>query len=635
MPREKSTGPAKLILTFVSKEKTQALTGGRKLHWLMVCGLLILVFSALLLWGTSLPNIDPHNITDIGLVTALPPTFFFSLGLLTISFCLALHQRRASASILFLHIIVLIVILHGTLALVYDAPRYAWTYRHLGVTDYIQRNGSIDPYIDASHNWPGFFAITAFFNAIAGIESAMSYAAWAQVFFNLLNLGAILFILKNVTSDRRLIWLSIWFFYLANWVGQDYLSPQALNYFFYLIFLGISLKWFAVKARPSELAIRRRPFLAPLASIYHKIISHPVLDDSPETISKPGLLLGLKAILILIFAVIVSGHQLTPLMAIVSIVALVVFQRSHTRSLPVLMIVLMMTWLIYMAVVFLEGRTVWYKYIFQLFSSLYDSLFLRYRLQGESGHTFVLIASYGLTGTVWGLALLGFIRRLRKHYWDLSIALLIVAPFSILFLLSYGGEMLVRVHLFILPWIAFFAAALLYPSPSSGASWRTTVITMLVSGALLTGLSFAYYGNERMNHFTQDEVNATRYIYNTAPPGSLVLSGSFNYPNRFQGDYNQYSYISLAKKGQFIDENFNESDVEAIVSLMGENKYAASYLLFTRSQQEYTNLYNLLPEGALNNLIRMLLNSNRFRVIFANPDATIFVLAEDDDGAGQ
>ena len=102
-------------------------------------------------------------------------------------------------------------------------------------------------YMNAYHNWPGFFALGALLTEVAGFNSALSFASWAPLFFNLIDLGALLLILRACTTDRRLIWLSVWFFYLTNWVGQDYFSPQGLNFFFYLVIMAILLQWFKME----------------------------------------------------------------------------------------------------------------------------------------------------------------------------------------------------------------------------------------------------------------------------------------------------------------------------------------------------------------------------------------------------
>jgi hypothetical protein len=130
----------------------------------------------LLLWGLSLDNIDLRRMKDLGLISVLHPTFFVAFFLLTVSFSLVVNQRPVRAWILLLHLVVLIFMLHGTPALLYETLRYAWAWKHVGVVDYIQRHGSVSPtvtYFSAYHNWPGFFALSAFITEVAGFESAL------------------------------------------------------------------------------------------------------------------------------------------------------------------------------------------------------------------------------------------------------------------------------------------------------------------------------------------------------------------------------------------------------------------------------------------------------------------------------
>jgi hypothetical protein len=604
----------------------------------LISGSLVLVFCTIVLWGISLSSINVRNITDYGLVSVLPSSFFVAVGLLTISFCLVVRWRQTPVPVLLLHSIVLILIIHGTLAMVYDAPRYSWVYKHIGVAGYIQRNGSVDPSIDAYHNWPGFFALSAFFNDVAGFESSLDYAAWAQLFFNLLYLGPLLLILKSCTSDRRLIWLSLWFFYLTNWVGQDYFAPQAMSYFFYLVILGVCLTWFKVTTPFSESAIGRWLGFAPLVSLFHKVVSRATLGDEPNIVPHTIQRVGVMAVVILGFAAIVSGHQLTPFVTIASVTALVIFQRCSARSLPLLMSIMTMAWFIYMAMTYLDGHILLdFQQVGQLSSNLNASAIERF--YGSSGHVFVLYMRSGLTIGLWGLALLGGIRRLHQGYWDLSCALLAVAAFPMLAAQSYSGEMLLRVFLFSLPGMVFFAAALPYPSPESGASRRTTIITILMSSALLIGLFFAYFGDEGVNHFTQDELDAAQYLYHNAPHDSLVLTVTYNFPSRFTADYDQYDYFTLAglppftekspdKQSQFMDRNVGVSDLEEIVNLVIGQRYSAAYLVVSQSQKEHAATMGLVPAGWIDNLEKALEQSEHFRLIFSNADARIYALVD-------
>ena len=109
-----------------------------------------------------------------------------------------------------------------------------------GIIDYIQRNNAFNLFIDqlpAYHNWPGFFALNAFLVDVAGLDSAELCGLGPRV-LNLIDLGALLIILRSTLRDRRAIWLAIWLFFATNWVGQDYFSPQATNYFLHLVILG-------------------------------------------------------------------------------------------------------------------------------------------------------------------------------------------------------------------------------------------------------------------------------------------------------------------------------------------------------------------------------------------------------------
>ena len=119
---------------------------------------------------------------------------YLALGALTLGFFLALGQRQVREWLLAAHVLVLIFVIHGTPSILYGTLRYAWAWKHVGIVDYIDRHGSVDPdigYLAPYHNWPGFFALSALFTKLAGFQSALSFASWAPVFFNLLFLAAL------------------------------------------------------------------------------------------------------------------------------------------------------------------------------------------------------------------------------------------------------------------------------------------------------------------------------------------------------------------------------------------------------------------------------------------------------------
>jgi hypothetical protein len=206
---------------------------------------------------------------------------------------------------------------------------------------------------------------------------------------------------------------------------------------------------------------------------------------------------------------------------------------------------------------------------------------------------------------------------------------------------SYSGEMLFRVYFFSLPFMAFFAASLLYPGPALGTTRRTVTLTALLSGALLAGLCFAYYGKERMYYFTQNEVAASQYLYNTAPHGSLFLDVTWSYPWAFH-NYEYYTYQSLLGNISAGTTSISKTQqlrllrhpVEVISQMMEEGRYSAAYLIITRSQNADVEESGLMPAGSLDKIERTLMQSGHFKVIVANHHATVFKLSGAPRGAG-
>jgi hypothetical protein len=604
-----------------------------KITRLNVAASLLALIATILLWTISLRNVDISRMTDVGLVSVLPPTAYLALLILIVNFVMVVHQRQAPVGLLLLQTVTLILIFHGTPNILYGTLRYSWAWKHVGIVDYIQRFGTVDPgisYLNAYQNWPGFFALNALITEAAGFKSALSYAAWGPVFYNLLDLGALLLLFKTKTNDQRLVWLGIWFFYLTSWVGQDYFSPQATAYFLYLVVLGICLRWFKVATPPSREDIKRWLRSDKLTSIYQEIIRYVRPDDSPEIMSGPLQRLGLMTIVILISAVVVSSHQLTPFMLIGALSALVIFQRCNARSLPILIGVLTGTWVIYMAVAFVDGNITAVLEAIGRLSGNFGAGFINLSL-ASPGQRLVAIVDRVYTFGVGALAFWGLARRFHQGYRDLSFVLLAISSIPFIAVNPYGGEMILRTYLFALPFMAFFAAALLYPRLTSGTSWKTVVLTALLSSALLAGFLFAYYGKDRMFYFSHDEVAASEYLYNTAPPYSLIVDATGNYPRDFKSvGYYDYAALTWLTGKSLTDLANNPADVVAHV--MNPSGYPASYLIITRSQKAAVEMLGLMPAGLLDKVEQAMELSPKFKLIYTNKDAQIFILAPRNNG---
>ncbi len=586
-------------------------------------GQLIPVLFALLLWSLALKHVDLSKMSDLGLVTVLPFSFYFALFVLTISFAIQAYRAR-NLPMIFLHIVVLIFIIHGTPQILYGTIRYSWAWKHIGIIDYIQRNSSVNPditYLNVYQNWPGFFSFGALFNQLSGIDSARVYAGWAPVFFNLLDIGPLVLIFRSLTRDRRLIFTGTWFFYLGNWIGQDYFSPQALAYFLYLVILAVVLRWLRVARIPERVEIQRWVKSAPLAAVIQKLFIRTITSGYPESSLGKFQRAGLTAILILIFVAITTSHQLTPFMAISALVALTLFPVLSGKRLALLFAVMTVTWIVYMATAFLNGNL-------QMMVSTIGSLLGNFsgnlvNLQGTSqAQILIAFMDRGLTAFVIGLALLGILTRLRHNTWDVPAVLLMVSPLLMLAASAYGGEILFRVYYFSLPFLAFFAAALFYPKISSGHSFSAAII-IYISLIMLAGFTFAYYGKENMNYFSPQEITASDYLHQIAPPGSLIMDGTTSWPFLYK-NYDEYTYVTISTFSEKGEQKVISDPVDTITQIM--SNYPAAYLVINHSQVAEENLTYALPPGSLEHIQAVLINSPRFKVVYQNQDAIIFTL---------
>jgi hypothetical protein len=582
---------------------------------------------ALLLWALSFRWIDLSRMSDFGLLPALPWTFYASLAVLTVSFLLALRPSRPAEPVLALHVVALILIVHATPTIAYGTLRYAWAWKHVGIVDYIQRHGSVDPsiqFLTAYHNWPGFFALSALYTELAGFASALSFASWAPVFFNLLFLGALVVLFRALTSDRRRLWLGVWFFFAASWIGQDYFSPQAFAYFLFLVIVTVCITWFRAPRSPELAAVRRFVRSERAANWFLRTVSRSDVDARWYADAGVRERAAMILLVILLAVVIASSHQLTPFMLVLALAGLVLFQRIALRNLPVLVAVISTGWVVLFAVGFLRGNLYW----------VVDSLGT---LTTNAGSTLINLshASYGqqviarvdraLTLGVWVLGGLGFIRLVRRGQLDLSAGVLAITPFAMLGATSYGGEILFRVYFFALPFFALLAAGLFFPTPSAGG-WRSaTVARGIVSVLLVSGLLVAYYGKERQNYFSKSEVGAARFLYGTATRGSLLIGGVNDYPWAYT-HYEYYSYLSLADLVPKDRRRAIASSAAEISAIARRADVPCAYVVITASQKATVDMTGVMPAGSLEAIERGLLASPSFRVMLHNPSASVFGL---------
>lgn len=574
---------------------------------------LVLMLLSTGLFIGSAGQINLRGMTDIGIVVVLPPAIYVALVLLTISFTWTLHHAEHRDVLLLLHIVILIFILHGITVPAEEVSRFNVTWRHAGLVDYVLRNQAINPRIDAYFNWPAFFVLSAFVMEVLGFKDPIQLAVWQSVINSLLYIGPLLLILHAVTENRKLVWFSLWLFYLANWIGQDYYSPQALNYFIYITILGILLQCFK-----GTLSL---PWLEKLLNVLHQ---GRLLTEAQEqqallygrSSARRQRLIGLLVILLAsLFSV--ASHQLTPFAILISVAALSAFNQISARGLIYIIGIMISVWLAYMAVAYMQERTeTLLSNIGRVNAALTENV--TERMNGSPGHTLIIRIRLVQTLLFWGLAFLGGVYRARKNHLDLVPLLLVAPPFSLLALQFYGGEMLLRVYFFTLPFVVFFASGLIYTDfPKRFINWQPW-LTGFVSLALISTFYLSRYGNEKIDQFTFKEVEAVDYLYKVAEPGALLAAPSPHYPIKYKG-YELYSV-------KFYEKSILADDVNGLVLALEEKKTRASFFIITTSQESYFYIFYNYPPTRWEIFEARMVASGRFELLYVNEDARIYKL---------
>jgi hypothetical protein len=239
----------------------------------------------------------------------------------------------------------------------------------------------------------------------------------------------------------------------------------------------------------------------------------------------------------------------------------------------------------------------------------------------------VLVSTAGraLTAAVILLAALGLVRRILRRRLDVVALMLAGLPAVMLFATSYGGEILFRIYFFALPFLALLAAQAFFPGPRERGGAGAALLASGACALLLAAGCVAYFGKERFHRFTDAEVSASRWLYDAAPDGSLIVSATYDYPWAWR-NYERYEYFALEDDTAAVRRRAARSPVATLEALMHEDRRPGAYLVLTRSQAARVDMTGVMRRGTLRRVERALARDPAFIEVFRNADASVFRL---------
>ena len=564
--------------------------------------------SALVLWTLSLQHVVLERMNGLGLVSVLHPSFYVAVAVLTVTFVGALLCGQVRDRVLLGLVLVLVLMLFGLTPLLEAVPRFAVTWRHVGIAQAILDTGHINPRIDAYFNWPGFFVLVAALVRASGFHNALPLASWSPIYLNLAYLAPLLVIARSLTASRRLVWLGIWLFYLGNWIGQDYFSPQGFSYFLYLVILAILLRYFVTQPRRPE--------------------PNPETNDAMPTQPAPRRA-ALLVCIVLLFAVLVPTHQLTPVAVLFAVTAVVIVEARSLVWLPPLMATMLGVWYTTGAQKFFNGHLSKVLGGTGQLGAIFTQN-VSNRVSGDFDHRVIADLTIFAGATMWCIALVGASRLLRRDNRYRIGVVLALAPLALLPLQSYGGEMLLRVEFFALPFTAFFvAAALVGDDDENPLRVRESAAIGAVLLAFAGLFLFARYGNERIDYFTRAETTAVEHLYAVARPGSMLVAGTGDLPWKYT-QYQEHRYRLVIEMPHWSAKAPVTADWRPLLQDVRDALHSTprrSYLIIARSEEQEVDQLGFGRPGALTRFADAVAASPRFKVVYRNPDATIFTLA--------
>lgn len=523
------------------------------------------------LWAVGTAQTGSGPLGEWGLLTAVAPTWWLGAGAVLAVTVTALVDRRFPAALRLASAAVLVVVVYGTANLVAAEPRPPWVFKHIAVTAYIQQHGSVDPTIDIYNRWPGFFSLSAFLGAATGTVDASDPVRFVEIAFALLD-GALVFGIARALGLRgRWAVTAAVLFSAANWVGQDYYSPQALAFALFLAAVLVVLT--TLRSAPNA-------FGRGLVGVVSRVLRARRAPVVPTVVPASRATTVPAVVLVVLFQVVITvSHQLTPFVLVAALVPLVLvgIVRPWWIALPVgaAPLLFLLPNLDYVQEKF--GLTTGFDPVSNVTAASTSIAIpsLATTLQSRG----VL----ALTALVAVVALVGIVRAVRSGHGQRALLVLWLAACPVVLVLgqSYGGEGKFRIVLFSAPFLAIAAVHALH-----GRRLRLAATGALVTVTTLLFVATTFQA-EQANQTPASEVTAARWLDSRfAADDTLTTVGGF--PAIIGADYPDYlqrwgQVLSLSDMTPWYDGAMTPADLDDAIA--GRSHGGDAWLVFSDTER--------------------------------------------------
>lgn len=472
---------------------------------------------SLILFTVSVSRMKTAAAEALGVLQILGWDYF--LGLLVLSVVLVIEYRRSAIdrSVIALANVVLIVFVTMPVAWADRTAPFPTAYTHASIVDWMVRLGGLPPPVDARISWAGFFSAAAQLTSGAGLTESGVFLPHASLVFGILMIFPVYAIGLVISGKPKAAWLGVSVYVLFNWYQQDYFAPQAIAMQFYATIIAVLL-WQLRSANVP--AVAAGPWYKRIAATVMRVPGRVDDRDARWT-------LCIEMILVLIIAAQVVAHQLTPIATIVALAMFAVLGTTRSKLLWLAGILLFVAWFTY------GGRDFWIGHLGDIVKDIGGvDQNLTSSVQkpvGDPTYGQMQYLRIAASLLIVGCAALSWLRLPRTTLRPI-LAALSIAPFSLILVQSYGGEVAIRCFLYASPVLASLAALVLFPLLDGSSNdvrrqWARAASAVLVFFTLGVWVVTDRGLNTSFEHTTAEELVVSKRLVEQVDPEQISFWG--------------------------------------------------------------------------------------------------------------